>query len=148
MKILFAGLTLLLASFLSTLEHLDALRDLVGRAGAYRWLPELLLAAAAVALFLGASKLHRRLLFPRRGMRLLAAGVAVYAVGAATASGAVVHAAGWLPIEQGSVWADVSGAASFVDAPAVFVIAQLLLIVGAIRAFSNLVPPSEFEADF
>ena len=64
---LFIGLTLLLLSFLSALDHLGLLRSLAAAAGGPRWLPDLVLAALAVFLFLQATRLKRRLLHPRRG---------------------------------------------------------------------------------
>lgn len=148
MKRLYVALTLLLMSFLSALEHLDGLRNMVARVGVYRWVPELLLAAAAVAVFVMATQLHRRLLFPRRGMRILAAGIAVYAVAVAAATGAAATALGVVAIEKGSPWSAVPELLGRFHPQPVFVAALLLLILGAFRALTNLVPPNEFEADF
>jgi hypothetical protein len=145
---LFIGLTLLLMSFLSALDGLKGLDDLAARVGVYRWVPELVLAAVAVALFVYRSSLRRRLLFPRRGFRLLAAGIGVYALGAAAAGGLLVTAAGMLPLEQGTPWARLPELVARLYPQPVFVAALLLLAMGAFRALSNLVPPAEFEEDF
>jgi hypothetical protein len=145
---LFAGLTLLLASFLSTLDHMEWLHALPARAGLDRWSLELLLSAAAVAAFVHASSLHRRLLFPRRGMRLLAVGIAVHALGVAAATGVLVRAIGMVAIEPGSAWAEVPDVVASVNARLVFVAALLPLALGAFRALANLVPPAEFEEDY
>jgi hypothetical protein len=145
---LFVALTLLLLSFLSALDHLGWLRDLAAQAGAQRWVPELVLAAIAVAVFLRASSLNRRLLYPRRGKRLLVVGIALYAVGLAAAMGLLVKAAGLLATEMGSEWAGVPGLVARLYPQPVLLVAQLLMVFGAFRALSNLVSPSEFEADF
>lgn len=145
---LFIALTLLLMSFLSAFDGLDAVRELARRAGGYHWIPELVLALAAVALFVRASSLHRRLLYPRRGQRLLTAGIGVYAFGLAAATGVFVSALGMLAIEQGSGWSQASELAALMHPQPVFLLAQLLLVMGAFRALSNLVPPDEFAADY
>ncbi|MDB5856582.1 MAG: hypothetical protein JWQ76_271 [Ramlibacter sp.] len=145
---LFVALTLLLLSFLSALDHLGWLRDLAAHAGAQRWVPELVLASIAVAVFLRASSLKRRLLYPRRGMRLLTVGIAVYALGLATAMGLLVKAAGLLATELGSEWSGVPNLVAHLYPQPVFMAAQLLLVFGAFRALSNLVSPSEFAEDF
>jgi hypothetical protein len=145
---LFIGLTLLLTSFLSALDALKGLHDLAARIGVYRWVPELVLAAIAVALFVHQSRLKKRLLFPRRGFRLLAAGIALYGVGAAAAGGLLVKGAGMLPVEQGTVWARLPEWVARVYPQPVFIAALLLLAMGAFRALSNLVPPAEFQEDF
>jgi len=142
------GLTLLLMSFLSTLDHLEWLHALPARAGLDRWMLELVLAAAAVAVFAHASSLHRRLLFPRRGMRLLAMGIAVYALGLAVATGVLVRALEMVAIEQGNVWSAVPELVAGVNAQLVLVAALLPLALGAFRALANLVPPAEFEEDY
>jgi hypothetical protein len=148
MKRLFIALTLLLMSFLSALDQLQWVQHLAARAGAPRWLPELVLAAAAVAAFLHLSSLRRRLLFPRRGMRLLAAGIGVYAVGVAAATGLLVTVVGQIAIEQGSAWADLPRYVAAVYPQPVFLAAQLLLVLGVFRALSNLVSPAEFREDY
>ena len=148
MKRLFIGLTLLLMSFLSALEVFEGLRRLAAGAGAYRWVPELVLACAVVAVFLYASSLHRRLLFPRRGMRFLASGIVLYAVALAAAAGLVASGAGMLPIEKDSALAMLPDLASRLVPQPVFLLAQVLLVIGAFRALSNLVPPAEFAEDF
>lgn len=145
MKRLFVGLTLLLMSFLAALDHLGALHALPSRIGIQRWMTELVLAAAAVTLFVRASQLHRRLLFPRRGLRLLAAGIAVYALAVAAASGVAAVAIGWVLAEQAGALPELVAG---LNAQPVFLAAQLLLVVGAFRALSNLVPPAEFHEDF
>jgi hypothetical protein len=145
---LFVALTLLLLSFLSALEHLGWLRELAAHAGAQRWVPELVLAAIAAAAFIHVSSLKRRLLHPRRGKRLLAAGLALYALALAAAMGLLVKGAGMLASELGSEWAAVPGLVAHVYPQPLFVLAQLLLAFGAFRALCNLVSPSEFEADF
>jgi hypothetical protein len=148
MKRLFIGLTLLLMSFLSALEAFEGLRRLAAGAGAYRWVPELVLACLVVAMFLYASSLHRRLLFPRRGSRLLATGIALYAVAVAIATGAIAWSAGMLPLEKDSALAVVPDLATRLVPQPVFLLAQVLLVIGAFRALSNLVPPAEFAEDF
>lgn len=145
---LFVGLTLLLLSFLSALDHLGLVRSLAAEAGGPRWLPELVLSAIAVALFLRATSLKKRLLYPRRGKRLLAAGIAVYALGVAAAMGLLIKAAGLLANEMGKEWAAVPGWVAQLYPQPVLVIAQLLLVFGAFRALANLVPPNEFAEDF
>lgn len=144
---LYLALTLLLMSFLSAFDGLAAVRELARRAGGYGWIPELVLALAAVAVFVRASHLHRRLLYPRRGQRLLTAGIAVYAVGVAAATGLIVSAVRLLA-EQASAGPQLSEMASLLVPQPVFLLAQLLLVMGAFRALSNLVPRDEFEADF
>ena len=145
---LFVALTLLLLSFLSALDHLGWLRELAAHAGAQRWLPELLVAALAAGLFIRASSLKRRLLYPRRGKRLLAAGLAVYAIGLAAAMGLLAKGAGLLASELGNEWARVPGLVAQLYPQPVLVVAQLLLVFGVFRALSNLVPPNEFAEDF
>lgn len=148
MKRIFVGLTLLLMSFLSALEALEGLRAVSLRLVGHRWLPELVLALLAVALFLYASSLHRRLLFPRRGLRLLTLGILLYALAVAVATGTVVSGLAMLPVTQGTVWADLPHAASQLVPTPLFLVAQVLLVVGAFRALANLVPPAEFAEDF
>jgi hypothetical protein len=145
---LFAALTLLLLSFLSALDHLGLLRSLAAEAGGPRWLPELVLAALAVGLFLRATSLKKRLLYPRRGKRLLAAGLAVYALGIAAGMGLLVKGAGLLAGEMGKEWAGVPGIVAQLYPQPVLIAAQLLLVFGAFRALANLVPPNEFAEDF
>jgi len=145
-KRLFVALVLLLMSFLSALAPLEGLRGLAMGAGVYRWVPDLVLALALVAAFARLTQLHRRLLFPRRGVRLLAGGIALYALGAALATGLAVSALRLLPPEAGGPGA-AELAARAVPLP-IFLAAQLLLVLGAFRAMTNLVPPDEFAADF
>jgi len=145
---LFVALTLLLLSFLSALDHLGWLRNVAAHAGAQPWVPELVLAAIAVALFLHASSLKRRLLHPRRGVRLLAAGIAMYGLGVAAAMGLLVKGAGWLASALGSDWSGVPALVAHLYPQPVFIAAQLLLVFGAFRALSNLVSPGEFAEDF
>ena len=145
---LFIGLTLLLMSFLSALDALQGLHALAAGMGVFRWVPDLLLAAIAVALFVHQTSLKRRLLFPRRGFRLLAAGIALYGVGAAAAGGLLVNAAGLIPVEQGTVWSHLPEWAGLVYPQPLLIAALLLLAMGAFRALSNLVPPAEFQEDF
>lgn len=148
MKRLFLALTLLLMSFLGALEHLDAFHALVARIGLRRWMTELVLAAAAVALFVNATHLHRRLLFPRRGLRLLAAGLGVYAIALVAATGLLSRAVDFFVIDTSGAGAAVADFIAGMGAQPVFLSAQVLLVVGAVRALSNLVPPAEFEADY
>lgn len=148
MKRLFIALTLLLMSFLATLDHLQWLYQPASRAGVPRWVPELVLAAVAVAVFLRLSSLRRRLLFPRRGLRLLAVGIAVYAVGVAAATGLLVSLAGMIAMEQGSAGAGLSEYLAGVYPRPLFLAAQLLLALGAFRALSNLASPAEFKQDY
>lgn len=148
MKRLYVALTLLLMSFLSVLAPFAHAQQLATRVGVYAWLPELLLAAAAVALFVKATHVHRRLLFPRRGLRLLAVGIALYALAVALASGVVARALGVLEIAKDGPFASVPALASTLYPQPVFIVAQLLLVIGAFRALTNLVPPAEFEADY
>lgn len=145
---LFISLTLLLMSFLAALEGLDGLRSMALRAGAYRWVIELVLAAVAVGAFVHASRLHRRQLYPRRGERLLTAGIALYAVGVAAATGLLVEAVEVMPVEQGGFASSLPQLMAQLHPQPVLLAAQLLLVVGAFRALSNLVPPAEFEADY
>jgi hypothetical protein len=145
---LFVGLTLLLLSFLSALDHLGLVRSLAAEAGGPRWLPELVLAAIAVGLFLRATSMKRRLLYPRRGKRLLAAGITVYALGLAAGMGLLVKAAGLLASELGKEWASVPGLVAQLYPQPVLLVGQLLLVFGAFRALANLVPPNEFAEDF
>jgi hypothetical protein len=148
MKRLFLALTLLLMSFLGALEHLDAFHALVARIGIQRWMTELVLAAAAVALFVNATHLHRRLLFPRRGLRLLAGGLGVYAVALVAATGLLSRVVDFFVIDTSGAWAAVADFVAAMGAQPVFLTAQVLLVVGAVRALTNLVPPAEFEADY
>ena len=148
MKRLFAGLVLLLMSFLSALAPLEALRGLAVRAGGFPWMPDLLLALALVAVFARFTQLHRRLLFPRRGDRLLAAGLALYATAVAVATGLAANATRLLPLEAGSPWTSAADVAGRLAPLPIFLAAQVLLALGAFRALSNLVPPAEFAEDF
>ena len=145
---LFTALTLLLLSFLSALEHFAWLRRMVAYAGVPSWAPELALAAIAVAVFMHTSSLKRRLLYPRRGTRLLAVGIFVYALGVAAAMGLLVQAAGLLASELGGAWSGGPELVARLYPQPVLVVAQVLLVFGAFRALSNLVPPREFAEDF
>jgi hypothetical protein len=148
MKRLFIGLTLLLTAFLSTLDGLDPLHHALARAGVQRWMTELALALAAVAAFANRSYLHRRMLFPRRGLRLLLAGIATYALALAVLTGLLARAVGLLPLEADTAWSALPEVVSMLRPLPLFVAAQVLLLVGAFRALTNLVPPDEFAADF
>lgn len=148
MKRLFVGLVLLLMAFLSTLDHLDRVHHVGARLGVQRWMTELVLAIAVVALFVRFTQLHRRLLFPRRGLRLLLAGIVFYALGIAVATGALVSAAGWLPPEDLGALAGVSQILPRLTPLPLFLAAQVLLVIGVFRALTNLVPPQEFAEDF
>jgi hypothetical protein len=148
MKRLFVGLTLLLMAFFATLEHVDAVHRIGYRVGAQRWMTELILALAVVAAFAHFSDLHRRLLFPRRGGRLLLAGIVVYALAVAQALDVVESMIGMVPPEAGNAVAGLPALAARVPPLALFVLAQVLLLVGAFRALTNLVPPEEFAEDF
>lgn len=146
MKRLFIALTLLLMAFLSTLDGLDVLHRVLARAGVQRWMAELALAVAAVALFAHRSNLHRRMLFPRRGLRLLLAGIGIHALALAVLSGVLARAVGMVPLDP--AWSALPDIVSLLDPLPLFVGAQVLLLVGAFRALTNLVPPDEFAADF
>lgn len=148
MKRLFVGLTLLLMSFLSALDSLAWLRDLAARIGLYRWVIELVLALAVVTLFARKAELHRRLLFPRRGDQLLIAGIGVYALAVAAATGALVQAMGFVAKLADSGLGGVPTLVANVYPQPVFIAAQLLLMLGAFRALANLVPPGEFAEDY
>ena len=145
---LFIALTLLLLSFLSALEHLGWLRHLAADAGMPRWLPELLLAALAAAAFIHASRLKQRLLHPRRGNWLLAAGIAAYALGLAAAMGLLAQGGAWMANELGGEWSRAPGLIALLYPQPLLILAQALLAFGAFRALSNLVPPNEFAEDF
>lgn len=148
MKRLFIGLTLLLMAFLSTLDELDALHRVLAHAGVQRWMTELALAAAAVAAFAQRSNLHRRMLFPRRGLRLLLAGIATYALALALLTGVLARAIGWIPLDADTVWSALPELVSLLHPLPLFIAAEVLLLAGAFRALTNLVPPDEFAADF
>ncbi len=143
MKRLAVGLVLLLMSFLAALENIDALHAPLSQLGVQRWMSELLLAAIVVGLLFRVAKLHRRMLYPRRGMRLLAGGIALYAVGAALATGAVVRAVQLVPLDPA-----LPELAELLPAQPLLAGAQLLLVVGAFRALCNMVSPSEYDADY
>jgi|1186.fasta_scaffold199607_2 hypothetical protein len=148
MKRLFVGLVLLLMAFFSTLDHMDGLQRVAARAGGQRWMIEAVLALAIVGLFVRASQLHRRLLFPRRGVRLLLAGIVFYALGVAVATGTLVGAAGMLPADDLGALAGVTHYLPLLTPLPLFVAAQVLLVLGVFRALTNLVPPQEFAEDF
>jgi hypothetical protein len=148
MKRLFVGLTLLLMAFLSTLDTLDGLHALLARISVPRWGTELALAVTAVAAFVRASDLNRRLLFPRRGLRLLAAGIAVYGLAVAASAGLVAQALVTVPLEPDNPVAAVTGFLAGLHVQPLFVAAQVLLVLGVFRALANLVPPAEFAEDF
>jgi hypothetical protein len=148
MKRLFVGLTLLLMAFLSTLDHFDRLHQLAARVGIQRWMTEAVLAVAIVALFVRASELNRRLLFPRRGLKLLLAGIVVYGLGVAVATGALVGATGALQPQDLGPLADLPRVATRLTPWPLFFVADVLLVIGVFRALTNLVPPDEFAEDF
>ena len=148
MKRLFIGLTLLLMAFLSTLDQLDAVHRIASRAGVDRWMTELALALAAVAAFAHRSQIHRRMLFPRRGLRLLLAGIAVYGLGLAVVTGVLLRVVAAMPLEPGTPWSGLPDFVSLLRPLPLFVAAEVLLLVGAFRALTNLVPPDEFAEDF
>ena len=148
MKRLFIGLTLLLMAFLSTLDQLDALHRVMARAGVQRWMTELALALAAVAAFAHLSNLHRRMLFPRRGLRLLLAGIGVHVLALSVLTGLLARGVGMIPLEAHAAWSALPEIVSLLHPWPLFVAAQVLLLVGAFRALTNLVPPDEFATDF
>lgn len=148
MKRLFVGLTLLLMSFLAALEQLDAVLRPLERLGVPRWSVELVLAAVAVACFTRLTSLRRRLLFPRRGLRLLLAGIAVYALALMAATGVVGQGVQLLATEAGLSLGPLAKVADGAYAVPLFLVAQALLVIGAFRALTNLVPPAEFAEDF
>lgn len=145
MKRLVVALTLLLLPFLATVDQMDPLHRLLARVGVQRWMTELLLAAAAVALFAHVIKLNRRMLFPRRGLRLLLAGIALYGLGLALMVGLPDRAMAVVPAASQGHWA---GVVSLLRPLPLLAVAQVLLLVGAFRALTNLVPPDEFAEDF
>lgn len=142
------GLTLLLMSFLAALDNVEGLHAAIGRAGVERWMTELAIAAIAVGLFFKAGQLHRRMLFPRRGMRLLAVGIALYAGGVVIASGLLTRAFQFAASHAGGALAAAPELAGLLYPQPLFVGAQVLLVLGAFRALCNLVSPTEFEADY
>jgi hypothetical protein len=148
MKRLIVGLTLLLMAFLSSLGPGDALHPFASRAGVQRWMMEMALALVVVAAFAHRSQLRRRMLFPRRGLRLLLAGITLHALALAIMTGALVRIPGVLPLEPDSVWAALLASITRLQPLPLLVLAQVLLLVGAFRALTNLVPPDEFAADF
>jgi hypothetical protein len=148
MKRLFIGLTLLLVAFLSTLDQLDPLHRVMARAGVQGWMTELALALAAVAVFAHRSSLHRRMLFPRRGLRLLLAGIGIYALALAVLTGLLARAVGWIPLEADTAWSALPNMVALLRPLPLFVAAEVLLLLGAFRALTNLVPPDEFATDF
>jgi len=148
MKRLFLGLTLLMMAFLSTLDALNGMHHQLARVGVQRWMTELLLAAVAVAAFVRASSLHRRLLYPRRGLRLLLAGIVLYAGALAVATGALSSAVASLPLETDSTRAVLSQGIGALPALPLFLLAQVLVLLGVFRALTHLVPPDEFAQDF
>jgi hypothetical protein len=148
MKRLVVALTLLLLPFLATVDQMDPLHRLLGRVGVQRWMTELVLAAGAVALFAHVIELKRRMLFPRRGLRLLLAGIALYGVGIALMVGLPDRAMGAVPGTTPGSWASLPGIVSLLRPLPLLAVAQALLLVGAFRALTNLVPPDEFAEDF
>jgi hypothetical protein len=148
MKRLYVGLTLLLMAFLSTLDPLDRLHHLLARVGVRPWMTQLVLAALVVALFVRASQLHRRLAFPRRGLRVLLAGIVVYGIGVGVATGALVSGAALLPADGDAPWAGLPRYVGMLVPWPLFLVGEVLLVVGAFRALTNLVPPDEFAEDF
>jgi hypothetical protein len=147
MKRLYIGLTLLLMAFFSTLDQLDRAHGVLARIGVQRWMSELALAAGLVALFVHVSQLHRRLLFPRRGLRILLAGIAVHAFGLAVATGLLARAMDLVPLQE-VAWISAPQIVSMLAPLPFLLVAEVLLLVGAFRALTNLVPPDEFAADF
>jgi len=148
MKRLYLGLTLLMMAFLSSFDALDGLHRLLARIGVQRWMTELVLAAVAVAAFVQATSLHRRLLYPRRGLRLLLAGIVLHAGAAGVATGALAGAVASLPLDTDSTRAVLSHGVGVLSPLPLFVLGEVLLLVGAFRALTNLVPPDEFAQDF
>jgi hypothetical protein len=148
MKRLFIGLTLLLMAFLSTLDQLDALHRVMARAGVQRWMTELALAIAVVAAFANLSSLHRRMQFPRRGLRLLLAGIGIHALALAVLTGVLARGVGLIPLEADAAWSALPEIVSQLRPLPLFLAAEVLLLVGAFRALTNLVPPDEFAEDF
>jgi hypothetical protein len=147
MKRLFVGLTVLLMAFLSSHPG-DAPHPFASRAGVQRWVMEMALALVVVAAFAHRSQLRRRMLFPRRGLRLLLAGITLHALALAIMTGALVRILGVLPLEPDSVWAALLAIIPLLRPLPLLVLAQVLLLVGAFRALTNLVPPDEFATDF
>ena len=148
MKRLFVGLVLLLMAFLSALEHLDRVHAAGARHGLQRWMTEAVIALITVALFVRFTQLRRRLLFPRRGLRLVLAGIVVHALGMAVATGALASAAGGLPTEDAGLLAGMARVLPLLTPVPLFLSAQVLLLIGVFRALTNLVPPQEFAEDF
>ena len=147
MKRLFIGLTLLLMTFFSTLDHVGGLYRVGSRFGVQRWMAEMVLATAMVALFARACQLHRRMLHPRRGLRMLVAGIALYGLALGLNTGLLATAFTKLSFDE-SDWAGVPHVLAQLPALPFCVAAWVLLIAGAFRALTNLVPPDEFAEDF
>ena len=147
MKRLYVALTLLLAAFFSTLDQLDRAHGLLARIGVQRWMTELALAAGLVALFVQMAQVHRRLLFPRRGLRILLVGIAAYAFGVAVATGLLARVMDLVPLDD-AVWNSAPQLVAMLTPLPFLVVAEVLLVVGAFRALTNLVPPDEFAADY
>lgn len=148
MKRLVVALTLLLLPFLAMVDQMDPLHRLLARVGVQRWMTELVLAAGVVALFAHVIQLNRRMLFPRRGLRLLLAGIALYGVGLALMVGLPGQAMAVMPAAAQGSWSGVPGVVTLLRPLALLAVAQVLLLVGAFRALTNLVPPDEFAEDF
>jgi hypothetical protein len=148
MKRLMVALTLLLLPFLATVEQMAPLHRLLAKVGVQRWMTELVLAAGAVALFAHVIELKRRMLFPRRGLRLLLAGIALYGVGIALMLGLPDRAVAAVPAASQGAWSGLPGVVALLRPLPLLAVAQALLLVGAFRALTNLVPPDEFAEDF
>lgn len=148
MKRLFLGLVLLTMAFLSSLEALDGVHRLLAPMGGERWMLEAPLAVAAVALFMRAAHLHRRMLFPRRGLRLLLAGIVLDALAFVPATGWADRVPALLPADPDAPWSQLPQHLGLLQAAPLFFVAQALLLVGAFRALTNLVPREEFLADY
>jgi hypothetical protein len=148
MKRLVVALTLLLLPFLATVDQMVPLHRLLAKVGVQRWMTELVLAAGAVALFAHVIQLNRRMLFPRRGLRLLLAGIALYAVGLALMVGLPDRAMGVVSNAAQAPWSGLPGFMALLRPLPLLAVAQALLLVGAFRALTNLVPPDEFAEDF
>jgi hypothetical protein len=88
------------------------------------------------------------MLFPRRGLRLLLAGIALYGVGIALMLGLPDRAAAVVPAASQGAWSGLPGVVALLRPLPLLAVAQALLLVGAFRALTNLVPPDEFAEDF
>ena len=70
------------------------------------------------------------------------------AIALVAATGMLSRAVDFFVIDTSGAWSAVADVVADLGAQPVFLTAQVLLVVGAVRAMTNLVPPAEFEADY